>query len=390
MKILAIETSCDETAISIIKADEGSFDVLSHVVHSQIDIHKEYGGVFPALAKREHGLNLVPVLTESLRKAELFVEAQHLDIPPEIVESLAKNPELQESFKASMESIGKPDIDYIAVTEGPGLEPALWAGISFAEALGKLWNLPVVPVNHMEGHIASVLLSKTEANSNTQITKNKGVQFPALALLVSGGHTELVLADNWGKYTILGKTLDDAAGEAFDKVARLMDLPYPGGPEISKRATQHREQAKESSRFSLPRPMMHSKDLNFSFSGLKTAVRYALEKEDEITEETCLQMSREFEDAVVETLVKKVIDALEMHPVRSFVLAGGVSANIYLQTQLQKNIEQRYPQISYLVPEQHLSTDNATMIALAAYTRIQAGDIPKRDIVARGNLRIDA
>lgn len=375
--ILAIETSCDETAISVVEAQSDSFDVLSHVVHSQIDVHKEYGGVFPTLAKREHGLNLMPVLIEALKKANLYEKAQDLDIPPDIINSLERNPELQESVKTLLPTIHAPEVDYIAVTEGPGLEPALWAGITFAQALGKLWNKPVLPVNHMEGHIASTLLS------------SKKIEFPALAILVSGGHTELVLAQSWGTYQIIGKTLDDAVGEAFDKVARLMDLPYPGGPEISQRAHAHRQKKDESNHFSLPRPMIHSGNLDFSFSGLKTAVRYALEKE-EVTDEIRLMMSREFEDAVTETLVSKTLSALDEHPVKTFILAGGVSANTHLKKELQQNLEGRYPNISFLVPEQHLSTDNATMIALAAYTHIQNNDIPERDIVARGNLRIDS
>ena len=378
MKILAIETSCDETAVSIIEAYKGSFNVLSHIVHSQIDLHREYGGVFPTLAKREHGKNLVPALFESLEKANLFEKKQHQDIPSEIVDSLSKNPELQESFLKNMGDVQIPKIDYLAVTEGPGLEPALWAGISFAVALHKLWDIPVVPVNHMEGHIASVLLS----------TEN--IEFPALALLVSGGHTELVLADSWGSYTIIGRTLDDAVGEAFDKVARLMDLPYPGGPEISKLASMHRKKETTSDYFSLPRPMIHTDNFDFSFSGLKTAVRYALEKENNITDEIREKMSREFEDAVAETLTVKVSRALDEHSAKTFILAGGVSANTFLKNTLKEHLTQKYSEVCYIVPEQNLSTDNATMIALAAYTRIERGSFEEREIIAKGNLRIDS
>ena len=378
MRILAIETSCDETAISITEAHKGSFNVLSHIVHSQIDVHREYGGVFPTLAKREHGKNLVPALFESLEKADLFEKKQHQDIPPELIDSLSKNPELQESFLKNMGNIQIPEIDYLAVTEGPGLEPALWAGISFAVALHKLWNVPVVPVNHMEGHIASVLLSTKE------------IEFPALALLVSGGHTELVLAHSWGSYTIIGRTLDDAVGEAFDKVARLMDLPYPGGPEISKLASEHRKKENFSSYFSLPRPMIHTDNFNFSFSGLKTAVRYALEKENDITDEIREKMSREFEDAVTETLIAKVSRALNGHPTKTFILAGGVSANTFLRSSIKEYLKENHPEVYCIIPEQALSTDNATMIALAAYTRIEKGPLEEREIIAKGNLRVDA
>ncbi len=391
VKILAIETSCDETAISVIEAKEGTFKVLSHIVHSQIDIHKEYGGVFPSLAKREHEKNLIPVLIEALQKANLFKEASQIDIPEKTLEPLHKNHELREVFIKTMPNISAPDIDYIAVTEGPGLEPALWTGISFAQALKTLWSKPLIPVNHMEGHIASVLLSKNDAQIKGQKSKVKSsVQFPALALLVSGGHTELVLARSWGSYTILGKTLDDAVGEAFDKVARLLDLPYPGGPEISKLAQQDRQENPKSDRFKLPRPMLHSDNLNFSFSGLKTAVRYALEKESEITAETRRTMAREFEDAVIEVLVKKVLRALSERPAKTLILAGGVSANIPLKKTLERHLLEHCPEVAYIVPENNLSTDNATMIALAAYTKIESGDTQERPIVAKGNLRIDS
>ncbi|MCI5108244.1 MAG: tRNA (adenosine(37)-N6)-threonylcarbamoyltransferase complex transferase subunit TsaD [Candidatus Pacebacteria bacterium] len=366
MKILAIETSCDETAISILQIKDRSFEVLSHVVHSQIDMHREYGGVFPTIAKREHGKNLVPVLIEALEKADLLKQEKGM-LTKDMEKILSKNPELLDSFSKNAINIDKPDIDRLAVTEGPGLEPALWAGISFAKALGILWDIDVYPVNHMEGHLASALLEDE-------------VDFPAMALLVSGGHTELVLASSWGKYEILGRTLDDAVGEAFDKVARLLGLPYPGGPDISKLAKIHRSKYPESDYFKLPRPMVSSGDLKFSFSGIKTAVRYALEKE-EITKDIQEKMAREFEDAVVEVFKKKVEKALEEYPVKTFILAGGVSANLYLQENLKKVVSD----IKFITPNNKLSTDNATMIALAAYIS------PKKpyDIVARGNLRID-
>lgn len=370
MKILAIETSCDETAISILEKKDGSFKILSHVINSQIDLHQEYGGVFPSLAKREHGKNLVPALIEALKKADLYKQKEKGEIPENIIDSLDRNPELQESFK-EMETVSRPEIDFLAVTKGPGLEPALWSGISFAEALKNLWEIPLIPINHMEGHIASVLLEKADIN------------FPALALLVSGGHTELVLAREWGKYEILGRTLDDAVGEAFDKTARLLGLPYPGGPEISKLAEMHRKKEAESNYFKLPRPMLHSGNLSFSFSGLKTAVRYALEKE-EITPEIQEKMAREFEDSVVEVLISKTLQALDKHPAKTLILGGGVSANKYLREEMGKALND----IDYIVPEQRLSTDNATMIALAAF--LHTKDASNSSITAKGNLRIDS
>lgn len=369
MKILAIETSCDETAVSILEKKDGSFKILSHIVNSQIDLHREYGGVFPTLAKREHGKNLVPALIEALEKALLLEKKEKTSIPAEILSSLDRNPELQETF-SQLENIEKPEIDYLAVTEGPGLEPALWSGISFAQALKDLWGIPLIPVNHMEGHLASVLLEKPD------------IEFPMLALLVSGGHTELVLAQKWGEYQILGRTLDDAVGEAFDKTARLLGLPYPGGPEISKLAQKHREKVPESNYFKLPRPMIGSGDLKFSFSGLKTAVRYALEKE-EITPEIQEKMSREFEDCVTEVLISKTKQALRQYPAQTVILAGGVSANRYLRDELGKALGDE----EYIVPEQSLSTDNATMIALAATLH---SDNQVESISAKGNLRIDS
>lgn len=389
--ILAIETSCDETAISIIEATDQGPEVRAHVVHSQIDLHKEYGGVFPSLAKREHGKNLPPVLIEALEQAGLFNTQAHAPVPEEIQAVMTKNPDLVESFSASIPTISRPSIDYIAVTRGPGLEPALWAGITFAEALGALWNIPVIPVNHMEGHIASVLLGKTEAQNPKSETLNPKIEFPMLAFLISGGHTELIRATDWGSYTILGQTLDDAIGEAFDKTARLLGLPYPGGPAISELARKHRETHAESTRFSLPRPMLHSEDLNFSFSGLKTAVRYALEKEQDITPEIQATMALEFEDAVTEVCTNKLRKALTEYPADTCILAGGVSANTHLRETLGAMVASEFPQTTFIVPEMHLSTDNATMIGLAAYQSIIDGrekTVPS-GMKASGTLRLD-
>ena len=274
MKILSIETSCDETGISILEV-KGSknpqFKVLANSLNSQIKIHAQYGGVFPALAKREHQKNLPILLEKTLLKAKLNNKIKSVNL--------------------------------IAVTSGPGLEPALWTGIVFAKDLAKKWNVPLIPVNHMEGHILSVF---GEEKNEFKIKK---INFPALSLLVSGGHTELVLFEKFGKYKIIGETLDDAAGEAFDKVARMLLLPYPGGPEISKLASEARKNknpldillpsAQKSFAkdflcpspsllprlpeatylrefIKLPRPMKYSKNFDFSFSGLKTAVLYLI------------------------------------------------------------------------------------------------------------------
>ncbi|KKP80965.1 MAG: putative tRNA threonylcarbamoyladenosine biosynthesis protein Gcp, partial [Parcubacteria group bacterium GW2011_GWB1_35_5] len=274
MIILGIETSCDETAVSVIEAKGDlkslQFKILGSAVNSQIEIHKPYGGVFPALAKREHLRNLPLVLEEALKKADIKDDLDKIDI--------------------------------IAVTVGPGLEPALWTGINFAEKLGKSWGKAVIPTNHMEGHIASVLFKTDESESKKEQTKSR-IEFPAIALLISGGHTELVLLKSWVSKETIGETQDDAVGEAFDKVARMMNLPYPGGPEISKLAEKARlEDISLEKKF--PRPMLHSKDLNFSFSGLKTAVLYYLKNINEVNIRSAQQRGQVSESDIFQNNIK--------------------------------------------------------------------------------------
>jgi len=258
MKILAIETSCDETAVSIVEihpADSGDhsaadseiklqnaqFNVLGNALYSQIETHRQFGGVFPMLAKREHAKNLVPITRAALHEARLLHE-NYVVLSEEqkikLEKLLHREPGLLEKVIEFLEQEEKPDIDAIAVTQGPGLEPALWVGINFAQALAVIWELPIIPVNHMEGHILSAML-KESSHAKFLISD---IKFPALALLISGGHTELVLMEKWFSYEVIGETRDDAVGEAFDKVARMLDLPYPGGPEISALAEQARSQ----------------------------------------------------------------------------------------------------------------------------------------------------
>ncbi|MDQ5957897.1 MAG: tRNA N6-adenosine threonylcarbamoyltransferase [Patescibacteria group bacterium] len=381
MKILAIETSCDETAISIVEATgdqmSPSFNVLSHIVSSQVELHASWGGVVPNLARREHIANLIPVLEEALTKAGLLKEWEHPDLSSSEVlmirDILNREEGLAENLISFLSSIQIPDIDIVAVTAGPGLEPALWAGINFARALAFAWVKPLVPVNHMEGHIVSVL-----AQNSTPVA------FPAVALLVSGGHTELVLVKSWGDYTRLGETRDDAVGEAFDKVARLIGLPYPGGPEISKLAQTARDQ-NLSGDWSLPRPMKNSGDYDFSFSGIKTAVRYAVEKKGELDENDKLTLAREFEDAVVEVLVAKALKACEEHLAPTLIVGGGVIANQYLRAQLEKYCKEN--SLTLLLPTLETSTDNATMIALASFFH-QDKSIAPDTIRAQGNLKL--
>jgi N6-L-threonylcarbamoyladenine synthase len=241
MKILSIETSCDETAIALLECsgDEQSaqFKVLSHALVSQIDIHREFGGVFPAVAKREHARTLVPLLGNALEEAEMLHEDAQV-IPDEvrtrIGELLAREADMAEAFMEFITQSERPEINAIAVTYGPGLAPALWVGVNFAQALSLAWNIPLVPVNHMEGHFI-VALAKHGVSEDELLIED--VEPPILGLLISGGHTEIDLMEHWLSYRLLGQTRDDAVGEAFDKVARMLDLPYPGGPEISRLAS---------------------------------------------------------------------------------------------------------------------------------------------------------
>lgn len=395
MKILSIETSCDETAVAILEAtgslDDPDFQVLGNSLVSQIELHKEFGGVYPNLARREHAKNLVPILLSALNQAfskNLDIGCPSEEIISKIENILIKEPTLLELFKKEISHLKRPNIDYIAVTHGPGLEPALWVGIVFAEALGALWSLPVLPVNHMEGHIYSPLY---EAHRARQADQKPLLEFSALALLVSGGHTELVHIRDFGSYEIVGRTRDDAVGEAFDKVARLLGLPYPGGPKISALAEIHRSKNLTPS-FSLPRPMIHSNDLDFSFSGLKTAVLYKLKGQD-ITLDIQEEMSHEFEDAAVEVLISKTERALKNHEAKTLIVAGGVSQNKTLRSELHK-LKSRLEGLNLLLPENDLTTDNAVMIGIAAYIQIIKNPknlkIEPSKISAQGNLSLDS
>jgi N6-L-threonylcarbamoyladenine synthase len=346
MIILGIETSCDETAISVVEAlgdlSEPIFKVRSSVVHSQVKIHEEFGGVVPNLAKREHQKNLPLVLKQALTEANV---------------------------KDTLD-----EIDLIVVTIGPGLEPALWTGITFAEELGNKYGKKVIGANHMLGHVASVL---PEKGSEFKLS------FPLLALLISGGHTELVVLKNWKEKEKIGETLDDAVGEAFDKVARMLGAPYPGGPEISRLAEEARNKnIKLETKF--PRPMIHSKDLNFSFSGLKTAVLYYLQKNN-ADSETKQKVAREFEDAVIETLLTKTKSAIEQYSPKTLIIGGGVIANKMLRAEFL-SLAKENQEMEILMPEKSLTTDNATMIAVAGFIEYLSGDNLKLE--AKGNLEI--
>jgi N6-L-threonylcarbamoyladenine synthase len=366
MKILSIETSCDDTGISIMEVTRGatnaSFKVLANNSNSQIKIHISFGGVYPVFAKREHAKNLPIILEASLKQAKLDKK--------------------------------KKPVDVIAITYGPGLEMCLWEGISFAKNLAKKWNIPLIPVNHMEGHILSVF-----GKSNKKFTIPK-IKFPMLSLLVSGGHTQLILIKKWpastsaslgGKqYEIIGESVDDAVGEAFDKVARMLGLPYPGGPQISKLAEEERAK-EEKSGFSLPRPMLKSKDFNFSFSGLKTAVLYLIKNLgglENINEKTKSKIALEFENAAIECLVYKTAKALETYKIKTLIVAGGVAANKYLKNEMQKLVKRK---IKLFFPTKELAGDNSLMIGIAGYLNYIKNNkkVPKIDsIKATGSLRL--
>lgn len=391
MNILSIETSCDETAVSVVKAEgdfpNATYTLLGNSLFSQIDIHREYGGVFPSVAKREHAKTLVPMTERALQEAGLLV-AHAETIEPTLDESLRtlfyREEELADALIPFIETHAKPDIDVIAVTNGPGLEPALWVGVNFAKALAMLWNIPVVGTNHMEGHVLASVFDGE---------KLAPLSLPAVSLLISGGHTELLNMKSWTEYDMLGQTRDDAVGEAFDKAARMMGLQYPGGPEISIRAARARE--KNLPPYTkLPKPMIDSGDCDFSFSGLKTAVRYAIRDisgEKEMTEEEREALSRDFEDVVTEVLLKKSVRAVEEVGAHALIIGGGVTANSYIREQFTKYFIKEYPDLALHFPDRKLSTDNSIMIALAGHARLNeshSSEGIQTTLRANGNLSL--
>lgn len=357
MKVLAIETSCDETGVAIVEAhqagDSYQFSVLGSALLSQAELHAAYGGVYPNLAKREHEKNLPLMLEEAIKKSGL------------------KN---------------ASEVDAIVVTKGPGLEPALWTGVEFAKQLARDCAVPLFPVNHMEGHLISSLIKDG---------KIEKIEFPILALLISGGHTEFILNKNWFAYEIIGKTLDDAVGEAFDKVARMLSLPYPGGPEISKAASVARAQNIEAET-KLPRPMLATETCDMSFSGLKTAALYALRDMGGIQKLSADQVTafaREFENAVTDVLVAKTKKALEATGAKIFVIGGGVAANKHIRETLEREMKNDFPDVEFRLPELAITGDNAIMIAEAALMHLLRNDWnlttpPASDFRAVGNLSI--
>jgi N6-L-threonylcarbamoyladenine synthase len=316
MIILGVESSCDETGLALYDTERG---LLGHALHSQVAMHEEYGGVVPELASRDHVRRAIPLLDEVLKESEVPLAA----------------------------------IDAIAFTQGPGLAGALLVGASVANGLALALNKPVLGVHHLEGHLLSPLLSKQPPS------------FPFVALLVSGGHTQLMRVDGVGEYHMLGETLDDAAGEAFDKSAKLLGLGYPGGPAISRLA-----EFGNPGVFELPRPMLHSKNLDFSFSGLKTAVLTLVKKQQtNLCEQDKANIARAFIDAMVEVLVAKCVAALKQTGMKRLVIAGGVGANQQLRDALNAAAARKRFEVFY--PELALCTDNGAMIAFAGAMRLQ-------------------
>ena len=395
--ILAVETSCDETAVSVLQFQDNHLTILANEVSSQVKLHAKWGGVVPNLAAREHVKNIVPVFELALKNAAVSMQ----------------------------------DIDFIAVTEGPGLIPALMVGNNFAKTLAYLWGKPLIGIHHIEGHIyANFISDKISAISNDQFPISKQIPnpkakklmklkpseaiFPVLCLVVSGGHTQLVLMKDHLKYEIVGQTLDDAVGEAFDKVARILGIGYPGGPAVARRAMEfpmtndqfpNKSQKSNSKskeyeiqdtkyKIQFPRPMLNKQGFNFSFSGLKTAVLYETKKHPESLgdKKYIAAVCHEFQQATIDVLIAKTLKAAEKYQPKTIMLAGGVSANKELREQMGTAISKSIPNTKYCIPDTSLTGDNAAMIAAAAAFRWQKMNESQKKKALNGwkNLQPDA
>jgi len=370
MLILGIETSCDDTGVAIVEAPnkKGAFKILSNIVSSQIKTHAPFGGVVPNLAAREHLKNIEPCLKTALNEANI---------------------------KMKDTCLPARQVDLIAVTAGPGLIPSLLIGVNFAKALAYKFKKPIIGINHIEAHIIAALVSE---NSKFEIRNSKFL--PAIALVVSGGHTQLVLIKNIGEYKIIGETRDDAAGECFDKVAKLLGLGYPGGPVISAQAAQFLNPKSETPNkpkvlnFKLPRPMISHKNYDFSFSGLKTAVLYLVKDNEEKTkdEKFIQELCCETQQAIIDVLISKTLRAAKDYRAKTIILSGGVAANSELRKQFELKIKNLKLKIEFLVPPKILCTDNGAMIAMTGYYATQRHHAPRdnswKRIKANANLRI--
>jgi len=417
IRILAIETSCDETAAAVVRVTCNakrvtSLDIESNIISSQVELHAKYGGVYPELASREHIRNIIPVIKESyegLLKVNNSYEKLH-------------NKATIRNHAQPIETI-RNQIDYIAATNGPGLIGSLLVGVNTAKTMAYALKKPIYAINHLEGHIYSCFAGNSKfklqmsneiqnsnfksQNENCKMKIENLPEFPILALIVSGGHTSLVIMKDHFKYEVIGETLDDAVGESFDKVAKMLNLGYPGGPAISalaEKAVSHKVISREKNlklttneqserlelrTFSFPRPMINSKDFNFSFSGIKTSVLYTIQKlKKPISKEIKAIICKEFQEAVVETLVTKTLRAASKYQVKSILLCGGVSANQKLCNDLRLMAYDL--RLRFFAPAKNLSTDNAAMIGIAAAYRIALGKKPTPwyDINAVANLEI--
>ncbi|MFH1598182.1 MAG: tRNA (adenosine(37)-N6)-threonylcarbamoyltransferase complex transferase subunit TsaD [Patescibacteria group bacterium] len=318
MKILGIETSCDETAAALIQAEGEKIKVITSVISSQVDIHRKFGGIVPEVAAREHLKNILPIIDQALGRNKWS------------------------------------DVDYIAVTSGPGLVTSLLVGVETAKTLSLVLKIPLLSINHIEAHVYANWLSGR-------------IKLPALSLVVSGGHTQLILINNQGHYKIIGQTLDDAIGECFDKVAKILNVGYPGGPAIEKLA-----RSGDSKKINFPRPLINQLNYNFSFSGLKTSVLYftrSVPNKGFLKPDICAS----FQQAAVDVLVAKTVRATNEHKVKTVMLAGGVAANQKLRTTLKNQLKKQSPKTSFMVPDFPLCTDNALMIAIAGYFKAKKG-----------------
>ena len=333
MRVLAIESSCDESAVAVLDRQKG---LLAHELFSQVDLHRVFGGVVPELASRDHVRRLLPLVRNTLEKAKT-----------------------------------RPaELDGVAYTAGPGLIGALLTGAALARSLAYAWRKPAIGVHHLEGHLLAPLLEPEPP------------PFPHVALLVSGGHTQLIEVRGIGQYQTLGETRDDAAGEAFDKAAKLLGLPYPGGPELAKLAAAGR-----TGTIKLPRPMLDRPGLEFSFSGLKTAVLQA-SREQELTPQRKADIAAAAQEAIVETLVAKSLRALEQTSLDALVVSGGVSANRFLRERMAQAVARRGARVFF--PRVEFSTDNAAMIAVAGLARIEAGELESLAIKAQARWPLES
>jgi N6-L-threonylcarbamoyladenine synthase len=371
MRILGIETSCDETSISILEFNQNQCKILVNLIYSQIAIHQPYGGVVPNLAKREHQKKLVPLFKLALKQTNLLKNKKINGISKnkekELNEILIKDEILRKKILEFLKKYSKPKIDLITVTKGPGLAPALWSGVNFARAISFYWDIPIIGINHLEGHLFSAFLpKKIEQKEKIDISSDL---FPAIGLIISGGHTQILLVNGIGKYRLIGETRDDAAGECFDKTARLLRLDYPGGSAIAKEALKSKKMVKSAIEIKLPRPMINQKNYDFSFSGLKTAVFYLVEhlkKQNISLKEIRPYLANEIQNSINEVLVAKTLRAAKNFKVKNVILGGGVVANEVLLNLFEKEIHEKLPKIGFIVPEKKYTGDNASMIALVA------------------------